>query len=222
MIAVLGLERCFSEGQTCRVVLNKLDLTVSKGECVALLGRSGSGKSTLLNLISGIDLPDQGQIVIQGRDLVRLTEHERTLFRRRHIGFVYQFYNLIPTLTVEENLLLPLEINHMNTAPALDFLAAVDLLDRRHSFPDQLSGGEQQRVAIARALVHDPDIILADEPTGNLDTDNARSVLNLLRRLTRDQQKTLLLVTHSVEALDIADRVLKLENGHLAAQAAID
>lgn len=208
--------RYFDEGNGRRMVLDSLDLTVSRGECVALLGRSGSGKSTLLNLISGIDIPDRGRIVVDKMDLTGLAEKQRTLFRRRNIGFVYQFFNLIPTLTIEENLRLPLELNRLDVTAVDDYLAEVGLIDRRRAFPDQLSGGEQQRIAVARALVHGPEIILADEPIGNLDAESANSILRLLQRLTRERHKTMLLVTHSTEALTIADRVLRLENGRLS------
>ncbi|HLQ24586.1 MAG TPA: ABC transporter ATP-binding protein [Acidiferrobacterales bacterium] len=216
LVSLRGLRRAYQEGDRLRTVLNDLDLEIKQGECVALLGRSGCGKSTLLNLISGIDRADVGEIYINGSNLTGMSEYERTLFRRRHIGFVYQFFNLIPTLTVEENLLLPLELNNLDKSAALDLLSAVDLSDRRASFPDRLSGGEQQRVAIARALVHDPLLVLADEPTGNLDAETGRHMLQLLDRLVRKTGKTLLLVTHSQDAVHLADRVLTLENGRLA------
>ncbi|MEJ2344859.1 MAG: ABC transporter ATP-binding protein [Gammaproteobacteria bacterium] len=221
VLALRGLHRQFREGDTVRRVLNGLDLDVRGGECVALLGRSGSGKSTLLNLISGIDRPDGGSVIIAGRDLTRMNERDRTLFRRHHIGFVYQFFNLIPTLTVEENLLLPLELNRQDTGEAhraaRELLHAVGLEQRLGAFPDHLSGGEQQRVAIARALVHQPSLVLADEPTGNLDEDSGRQVLALLERLVRQAGNTMLLVTHSREVARIADRVVVLDNGRVRA-----
>jgi len=215
LVSLRGLRRAFREGDRLRTVLNGLDLEIKQGERIALLGRSGCGKSTLLNLISGIDQADAGEIVINGLNLTGMSEYERTLFRRRHIGFVYQFFNLIPTLTVEENLLLPLELNNLDKSAALELLSAVDLSDRRATFPDRLSGGEQQRVAIARALVHDPLLVLADEPTGNLDAETGRQMLQLLDRLVRKTGKTLFLVTHSEDAIVLADRVLTLENGRL-------
>jgi len=215
LVSLRGLRRTFREGDRLRTVLNGLDIEIKQGERVALLGRSGCGKSTLLNLISGIDQADAGEIVIDGLNLTGMSEYERTLFRRRHIGFVYQFFNLIPTLTVEENLLLPLELNNLDKSAALELLSAVDLSDRRATFPDRLSGGEQQRVAIARALVHDPLLVLADEPTGNLDAETGRQMLQLLDRLVRKTGKTLFLVTHSEDAVRLADRVLTLENGRL-------
>lgn len=223
LLEVRGLTRAFLEGERKRVVLQGVDLDVEAGSCVALLGRSGSGKSTVLNLIGGIDRPDAGQVRIADTDVTALSERERTLFRRRHIGFVYQAYNLIPTLSVEENLLLPLELNARPPDQAkdtvADLLAAVGLADRAAAFPDRLSGGEQQRVAIARALVHEPMLVLADEPTGTLDADTGRQVLALFDRLLRARGKTLLLVTHSREVTRLADRVLTLEDGHLHSRA---
>jgi len=172
-IRLQNLSKCYQEGQTTRQVLHDLSLESARGEFIAILGTSGSGKSTLLNLISGIDYPDSGDVFINGHDLTRLNENERTRFRRRHIGFIFQFFNLIPTLTVLENVLLPLELNQVPSGRAqergLELLQAVGLEDRTATFPDRLSGGEQQRVAIARALGHDPAMVLADEPTGNLD-----------------------------------------------------
>ena len=224
LLAVRGLRRAYTEGERTREVLRGVDLDVRAGEFLTLLGRSGSGKSTLLNLIGGIDRPDAGEIRIAGTRVTALTERERTLFRRRHIGFVYQFYNLIPTLTVAENLLLPLELNGRVGAAADEtvarLLAEIGLADRAQAFPDRLSGGEQQRVAVARALVHDPDLVLADEPTGTLDAETGRTVLELFERLLRARGKTLVIVTHSKAVTQLADRVLTLEDGRLAAHAA--
>ncbi len=197
-------------------MLHDLNLDIAAGECVALVGRSGSGKSTLLNLISGIDPPLRGEVVIGGLNLGRMNERDRTLFRRRHIGFVYQFFNLLPTLTVLENLLLPLELNRRDPARAYALLEEVGLEPRAADFPDRLSGGEQQRVAIARALVHEPGLVLADEPTGNLDEDTGRRVLDLLTRLVRRNNGMLLIVTHAREVAAIADRVMVLADGRLA------
>lgn len=219
LLQVRGLCRDFREGERSRSVLRDLDLEVARGEIVALLGRSGSGKSTLLNLLSGIDYPDRGEIWMAGSHLSGMSERARTLFRRHHIGFIYQFFNLIPTLTVAENVRLPLELvgrRHDARDQAARLLAEVELADRSDTFPDRLSGGEQQRVAIARALAHQPALVLADEPTGNLDVDSAQQVLVLLQRLVRQREQTLILVTHSQEAAAIADRVLRLHGGRLA------
>ncbi len=183
---------------------------------MALLGRSGTGKSTLLNLISGIDVPTSGEIWIDGRNITRLSERDRTLFRRGNIGFVYQFFNLITTLTVLENVLLPLQLNNnKNTGKAIPLLEEVGLHDRLEAYPDRLSGGEQQRVAMVRALVHNPLLILADEPTGNLDAETSRQILGIMDELVRKEGKTLLLVTHSPEAAAITDRVFTLKEGRL-------
>ncbi len=213
------LTKSYYEGELRRVVLQNAHAEFSPGEMTVILGRSGSGKSTLLNLVSGIDAPDGGQIWVDGRDLTALSERDRTLFRRARIGFIFQFFNLIPTLTVGENVSLPLELNRVPRAEAREkaeaLLDSVGLRDRWDTFPEKLSGGEQQRVALARALVHDPLLILADEPTGNLDEETGSQVLSLLTRLAREQGRTLLMVTHSQEAASHADRVLRLTHGQL-------
>jgi putative ABC transport system ATP-binding protein len=189
------------------------------GEAVAIIGRSGSGKSTLLNLVSGIDRPDSGTVEIDGREVTALGEPALTLFRRAHIGFVYQFFNLIPTLDVEENVRLVLELNGVRGAGARRrssaMLTQVGLGDRLHSAIDQLSGGERQRVAIARALVHEPALVLADEPTGNLDEETSGELLPVLLSLTRARGATLLIVTHDSQLAAAADRALELREGRL-------
>ncbi len=218
-IRLIGLSKAYQEGDRRRVVLNDASAEFGRGEFVALVGRSGSGKSTLLNLVSGIDSADAGQIWVDDLELTALGERQRTLFRRRKIGFIFQFYNLIPTLNVLENVTLPLELNGTTRdaarAAAEPLLEAVGLLDRALAFPDKLSGGEQQRVAIARALVHSPALVLADEPTGNLDEATGQAVLALLDRLTRQAGKNLLMVTHSPESAAWADRVFHLHEGKL-------
>jgi putative ABC transport system ATP-binding protein len=218
-IRLEGLSKSFEEGGQTRTVLQGVEAEFARGEFVAILGKSGSGKSTLLNLISGIDLVDQGDIWVNGQRLTSLNERQRTLFRRQNIGFIFQFFNLIPTLTVWENVILPLELAGLDNGEARHraetLLEAVGLLDRRDTFPDRLSGGEQQRVAIARALVHDPMLVLADEPTGNLDEDTGWQVMALLDHLTRQAGKNLILVTHNNEAAAYADRILTLRDGKL-------
>ena len=213
------LTKSYYEGDVQRLVLQNAHAEFQPGEMTVILGKSGSGKSTLLNLISGIDEPDSGQISVNGQDLTALSERDRTLFRRARIGFVFQFFNLIPTLTVGENIGLPLELNKVPPLQARQrassLLETVGLLDRWDTFPEKLSGGEQQRVALARALVHDPLLILADEPTGNLDEETGAQVLSLLARLAREQGRTLLMVTHSQEAAAHADRILRLSHGQL-------
>jgi putative ABC transport system ATP-binding protein len=219
LIRLRGLTKVYPEGEKERVVLRGVDADFHRGEFVALVGRSGSGKSTLLNLISGIDPPTSGEVVVGGTDLTRLSEQNRTLFRRSHVGFIFQFYNLIPTLTVMENLLLPLElkgrIGAEERSRARELLSRIALGDRGESYPDRLSGGEQQRLAIARALVHRPRILLADEPTGNLDAETGASVMELLSAMVREAGMTLLLVTHSRDVTALADRTLTVRDGVL-------
>src|SRR5688572_12729257 len=213
------VSKSYREGEVERAVLRDVSVTIASGEIAVLVGRSGSGKSTLLNVIAGIDQPTAGTVMVDGTDLTALGEHARTRFRRRHIGFVFQFFNLIPMLTVEENLLLPLDLNGRadakGVARARALLERVGLGGRGDSFPERLSGGEQQRVAIARALIHEPDIILADEPTGNLDADTAADVLGLLDALVREAGRTVLMATHSREVIGVADRIFTVQRGAL-------
>ncbi len=219
VVELRGLRKVYTEGGRERIVLDDVDLCLDRGQFVVLLGHSGSGKSTLLNLISGIDRPDGGDVDILGTTITRLSERDRTLFRRDHVGFVFQFFNLIPTLSVLENVTLPQELAGRDRrtlhAGALALLDRVGLADRRDAFPDKLSGGEQQRVAIARALAHDPLLVLADEPTGNLDDVNGERVLALLLELTRDAGRTLLMATHNPDIAPLADRVLQVHDGRL-------
>lgn len=219
LLEIRGLSKGYREGDREHAILRGASATIRSGEFVALLGPSGSGKSTLLNLVSGIDAPDGGEVLVAGTSLTGMSERERTLFRRHHVGFVFQFFNLLPTLTVEENLLLPLELKGRVGAPererARALLDAVGLAGREKSYPDRLSGGEQQRVAVARAVVHDPVLVLADEPTGNLDADTGARVLDLLAELAGSDGKALLAVTHSREVADRADRILRIRGGVL-------
>jgi putative ABC transport system ATP-binding protein len=219
-IQLKGLSRRFREGEREHIVLDGIDLGIRRGETVALRGRSGSGKSTLLNLIAGIDAPDAGSVTVAGIDLTELSERERTLFRREHIGFVYQSFNLVSTLNVADNVRLVLELNKVPPSQAStrinELLESVGLADRSDSYPDILSGGEQQRIAIARALAHEPAVLLADEPTGNLDDATAESVLGLLEKLVCDSGHTMLIATHSQQVASHCDRVLELHNGRIA------
>ncbi len=200
-------------------VIAHADLSIERGELIALLGASGSGKSTLLNLLAGIDKPASGQVTIAGQNISNLQEPQLTLFRRQHIGFIYQLFNLIPTLTVFENVALPLELCGVVTTEREqrvdDWLNKVGLQGREQAFPDQLSGGEQQRIAIARALIHQPMLVLADEPTGNLDAETGLHILDLLTELANQHQQTLLIVTHSEAVASRAKRVLVMEHGTL-------
>ena len=215
-----GVRKGYREGDAQRTVLDGAEMCLERGRIGALVGRSGAGKSTVLNLVSGIDRPDGGEVVVDGVNLGALSERDRTLFRRRHIGFVFQFYNLVPTLTVEENVRVLLDLDRVPGAEAHEraraLLDAVGLADRAAAFPDRLSGGEQQRVAIARSLAHDPALVLADEPTGDLDAETGLRVLDLLEELTRTRGKTLLMVTHDRSTLGRADVVFTIAGGKIS------
>jgi putative ABC transport system ATP-binding protein len=216
---LVNLSKSYLEGGQQRVVLKNACVSFARGEFAAILGKSGTGKTTLLNLISGIDCPDSGEIYLDNACLTGMDDQRRTLLRREKVGFIFQFFNLISTLTVWENVILPLELNgKLDAAGKRQAEALIDevgLGGRLKAFPDRLSGGEQQRIAIARALVHDPMLVLADEPTGNLDEETGGQILNLLDRLTRRAGKNLVLVTHSAEAAVFADRVYTLHGGQL-------
>lgn len=218
-ISLFNIKKSFAEGGKSRLVLDNLNVRFPAHQFSVIFGKSGSGKSTILNLISGIDLPDQGAIQIGDIEVCKLTDYQRTLFRRHHIGFVFQFFNLIPTLTVLENVMLILDLdgkgNRANENKGILILNQVGLGDRLDDTPENLSGGEQQRVAIARALAHSPDIILADEPTGNLDQETGAAVLKLMLQLTKEQGKTIIMATHSTDMLKAADSVFGIQDGKL-------
>lgn len=218
-VRVVSLCRRYREGRRQHAVLTSVTAHFGKSEKTALRGRSGSGKTTLLNLIGGIDTPDEGEVQVGSSVITAMKERERTLFRRRNIGFVYQAFNLVPTLNVADNVRLVLELNgvdrHAAARRVTELLAAVGLADRHDTYPDILSGGEQQRVAIARALANRPSLILADEPTGNLDDATAEGVLDLLEDLLRQQGGTMIVATHSAAVAARCDRVLELRDGQL-------
>lgn len=222
MLKIQGLSKQYQSSNFSQTIFQQLDLHIAEGEVVALIGASGSGKTTLLNLLSGIDNPDSGQVFIQGQEIHALGEPDRTLLRRQKIGFVFQFFNLIPTLTVSENVALPMELLGHPTDTINqrvdDLLRSVGLNNMQQRYPDTLSGGEQQRTAVARALSHYPALLLADEPTGNLDEDTGKLVIDLLARLAREQHSTMLIVTHSHTVAQHADRILKLTHGSLIQQ----
>ena len=217
-----ALTRRFREGEAERTVLDGVSATLAPGTFAALYGKSGSGKSTLLNLIAGLDTPTSGRVLLGDTDLTALSERDRTLVRRVRMGFVFQSFNLIPTLSARENVRLPLDLARRApeeaTARADALLDAVGLDGRGDAFPDRLSGGEQQRVAVARALAHAPELVLADEPTGNLDGPTAARVLDLLVALSKDEGRTLLVVTHDPHIAERADTVLHLVDGRLQAE----
>jgi putative ABC transport system ATP-binding protein len=219
MVELVDLSKSYVDAEVQRPVLCDVNAVINSGEFLAIRGRSGSGKTTLLNLIAGIDAPDSGEVIIEGISIHSMNERERASYRRDNIGFVFQFFNLLPTLKVVENVSLPAELGNVEQGEATDWAMAmlekVGLADRADDFPDKLSGGEQQRVAIARALIQEPKVILADEPTGNLDAVMGEQVLELMLKLARESAPTLILVTHSHEIASMADRILTIKDCHL-------
>ena len=224
ILQAVGLHKEFERGQVKVVALERVDLVVERGEFVALMGPSGSGKSTLLHLIAGMDKPTEGRITVLGEEPATMSERTLARWRNNHIGFVFQSFNLIPVLTAQENVDLPLKLTSLPRARRKEMSATalklVGLDDRMDHFPRQLSGGQEQRVAIARAIVTDPDIILADEPTGNLDANSARDVLTLLQKLNKDFGKTIVMVTHDPHSAAAASRLIHLDKGQFVEQPA--
>ena len=217
-IQLTEVTKIYHRGNNEVVALDHLDLSVLKGEFLAITGKSGCGKSTLINILGGLDSPDHGQVTVNGEDITRMDDRRLTLFRRDRIGIIFQFFNLLPILSLEETIVLPhlLKEGSHATNPHIDcLLQEMGLDERRNHKPHELSGGEMQRAAICRALINDPEIILADEPTGNLDSASGKQVLEILRRLKDKKGKTIFLVTHSQEGAGIADRVLKMRDGKL-------
>ena len=219
MIELRGVSKTVQSGDRPLTILHPLDYMIPSGQFVAVVGPSGSGKSTLLGLLAGLDSPTTGQILIDGVDITTLSEDRLAKLRGDSIGFVFQFFHLVPSLTAFENILIPMEIARRRdaNARARQLLGEVELTDRAHHYPSQLSGGEQQRVAIARALANDPPIVLADEPTGNLDSTTGRHIMDLLLNVRRARQSTLVLVTHDAELAALADRRLVLRDGRAVA-----
>ena len=219
LIKLNHVSKHYEEGSDSREILTDINAEIKTTEVVSFIGKSGIGKSTLLNLISGIDVCDSGDITIDGVFINKLSDTKRTLFRRKNIGFVFQFFNLVSTLTIEENIALPLKLNKFDpetTNQTVDrLLEHVGLLDIKKSFPDKLSGGEQQRIAVARALSHNPKLIIADEPTGNLDTNNSSMLMELLVSLAKEYGTTIIIATHSDEVLKYSDRIMSIESGIL-------
>lgn len=217
ILSVEGLTKIYGSGDTAVTALDHVSFTVEKGEFVAIVGASGSGKSTLMNLIGGIDEPTSGRVVIDGQELYAMNESARAIFRRRNIGMVFQFYNLVPTLTAAENIMLPylLDKREPEKSRLDEILALTGLSERAGHLPSALSGGQQQRVSLGRALINDPAFILADEPTGNLDSRASRDVMELLQVANRRYQQTLLLITHDEKIALMADRILTLADGRL-------
>ena len=231
-IKLKNISKNYLEGGQQHIILDNINVMIDKGEVIALVGPSGSGKTTLLNLISGIDEPDSGEVLIydnnaslsnNGLSISAMNDEQKTLFRRHSIGFIFQFFNLIPTLTVLENIQFPLELcdklDKTAAGKISNLLQRLSIENKQHQYPECLSGGEQQRVAIARAIIHQPQILLADEPTGNLDDETGQQVMNVLLELTKEYQMTMLIVTHSQDVASRADRILSLKNGHLVEKA---
>lgn len=217
LLEVKNICKTYGHGEAAVHALRDVSFTVSKGEFVAIIGESGSGKSTLLNMIGGMDVPTSGQVIIDGKDIFSMKERALTIFRRRNIGFIFQSFNLIPELTVEQNIAFPVLLDHQkpNNAYLEELLSVLGLRERRDHLPSQLSGGQQQRVAIGRALITRPTLILADEPTGNLDTKNTSEVITLLRETSRMYEQTILLITHSQGIAQTADRIFSVSDGVL-------
>ena len=224
-ISIRSLTKSYTKGKTTVTPLENLSLDVPEGEFLALMGPSGSGKTTLLNLVAGIDSPTTGALEINSRDIANLSQAELTRWRSQHVGYIFQLYHLVPILSAYENIELPLLLGKLNKAQRREKInAALDLVglsDRAHHRPSELSGGQEQRVAIARAIVHDPELLVADEPTGDLDRDSADSILNLLNQLSAEHGKTIVMVTHDPKAADAAHRTLHLEKGQLIENFAV-
>ena len=212
-----GVRKVYGSGRNQVVALDGIDLTVGKGEFVAIIGSSGSGKSTLLHILGSVDKPTEGKVIIEGTDLSKLNPTQATIFRRRKVGLVYQFYNLIPTLTARKNILMPLLLDKKkpNKEYFEKIVGSLGISDRLDALPGQLSGGEQQRVAIARSLIYRPALLLADEPTGNLDQKNSKEIMDMLKLSNRNLEQTILLITHDERAALEADRIITIEDGHI-------
>ena len=217
ILKVLNLTKIYGKGESKVVALDDVSFTVEKGEFVAIVGASGSGKSTLLHLIGGVDKPTSGQVFINDKDIYQMNDDALAIFRRRQIGLVYQFYNLIPILNVEENITLPLELDgrHVDENLLNDILKLLGLENRKKHLPNELSGGQQQRTSIGRALITNPSILLCDEPTGNLDSKASDEIMALLKKSNKDLKQTIIMITHNMEIAKLADRIIKIEDGKI-------
>ena len=217
ILEVKNLCKIYGKGETEVKALNNVSFSVDKGEFVAIIGPSGSGKSTLLHILGGVDVPTSGSVIINGEDISKLNETALAIFRRRQIGLIYQFYNLIPILTVEENLTLPLRLDGRKPDERqTEYLVkTLGLENRLDHLPNQLSGGQQQRVSIGRALINNPALMLADEPTGNLDSENSKEIVSLLRKFNKEQNQTVIIITHDERIALAADRIIEIEDGKI-------
>ena len=219
ILTVKNLHKAYGKGEGQVKALNGIDLTIEKGKFTAIIGASGSGKTTLLNMMGGLDIPDEGEVIVDGVNLSGLREKELAVFRRNKVGFVYQNFNLIPTLNIQENILFPLSLAGSGPDPVFfqEITELLQIKDRLTAYPHELSGGGQQRVAIARALMATPSILLADEPTGNLDSKSGQNVLGLLKMSVETYHQTLVMITHNLEIAQMANRVIRMEDGRILA-----
>lgn len=217
IIRVENVSKTYQNGEVSNQVLDHISFTIQEGELVAVVGDSGSGKTTLMNLLGALDTPDSGKIIIRNQEISRMNQAQRTLYRRNNIGFIFQDYNLIQVLNVYENIMLPLQLSGKKVdEEKIDFLLDKLLLsDKKYAQPSQLSGGEQQRVAIIRALIHDPELILADEPTGNLDSKNTIQVIKLIQILCKKMKRTTIMVTHNMQIAKLCDRIIRIKDGSI-------
>ena len=217
ILKVENLTKTYGKGSTKVVALDNVSFSVEKGEFVAIVGASGSGKSTLLHILGGVDRPDSGKVFIDGKDIFKLDDDKLAIFRRRQIGLIYQFYNLIPILNVEENITLPLSLDNrkVDRIELNNMLSLLGLTNRRGHLPNELSGGQQQRTSIGRALITNPTLILADEPTGNLDSKNSDEIVSLLKKTNKELNQTIIMITHNMEIASVADRIIKIEDGKI-------
>lgn len=222
ILKVENLTKVYGKDTTKVVALDHVSFSVEKGEFVAIVGASGSGKSTLLHLIGGVDRPTSGKVYIDGEDIFNFNDDKLAIFRRRQVGLIYQFYNLIPILNVEENITLPLDLDNreVDKETLNDMLQLLGLEKRRNHLPNELSGGQQQRTSIGRALITNPTIILADEPTGNLDSKASDEIVALLKKSNKDLKQTIIMITHNMEIAKVADRIIKLEDGKIVGEEA--
>lgn len=222
ILKVENLTKIYGKNENKVVALDQVSFSVEKGEFVAIVGASGSGKSTLLHLIGGVDRPTSGKVYIDGKDIFNFDDDKLAIFRRRQVGLIYQFYNLIPILNVEENITLPLALDNreVDTQKVKDMLRRLGLENRRNHLPNELSGGQQQRCSIGRALITNPTIILADEPTGNLDSKSSDEIVELLRKSNKDLKQTIIMITHNMEIAKEADRIIKIEDGRIVGDEA--
>ena len=223
ILKTVGLSKTYGNGNTKVEALKNVNISINEGEFIAVVGASGSGKSTLLHLLGGLDRPTSGKVIINNRDIYSLSEKELSIFRRRQVGFIFQFYNLIPVLTAEENITLPLLLDNKKVDQEYikDLINMLGLSERKDHLPGELSGGQQQRVSIGRAMAYKPSIIFADEPTGNLDTKNRKEVMELLRLSNKKYHQTLIVITHDLEIASEADRIISIEDGCIVSKEAV-